>query len=171
MPPRNVGGNLDTRHLTRGSTLYLPIEVPGALFSIGDGHLAQGDGEVCVTGIEGPLGIACRFDIIKGLSLPSPEFETPPGSLTAQVDHKGFFAATGVDEDLYKAAKKATKHLVDRLTDMYQIEPRDAYILASVAADLKVSEVVDPNLVVTAYMPKAVFLTEPRTRPRVNGGL
>jgi len=162
MPPRHVGGNMDTRHIVRGSTLYLPVEVEGALFSIGDGHLAQGDGEVCVTAIEGPLGIACRFDLIKGLHLPSPEFETMPGSLTPKGDEKGYFAAMGIDDDLYEATRKATRHMVERLTQMYNIGPEDAYVLVSVAGDLKISEVVDPNWVVTAYMPKAVFLTEPK---------
>ncbi len=158
MPPRHVGGNMDARHITAGTTLYLPVEVDGGLFSIGDGHLAQGDGEVCVSAIEGPLGIACRFDVIKGQRLRAPEIETPPGSLTPLGDEGGFFATMGVADDLLVATKAAVRHMVERLGDLYDMSPEDAYILASVAGDLKITEVVDPNWIVSLYMPRAAFL-------------
>jgi acetamidase/formamidase len=161
MPPRHVGGNMDARHTTAGSTLYLPVEVPGGLFSIGDGHLAQGDGEVCVSAIEGPLGILCRFDVIRGQQLPAPEIETPPGSLTPFGDREGFFVTMGVADDLMTATRDAVRNMVSRLGTLYGLSPEDAYVLASVAADLKITEVVDPNWIVSLYMPRAAFLKEP----------
>ena len=77
IPPRNVGGNMDIRHLTAGATLHLPVEVEGALFSIGDTHAAQGDGEVCGTAIESAMEAVVTFDVIKGKAPPSPRFRTP----------------------------------------------------------------------------------------------
>ncbi len=169
MPPRHIGGNMDCRHITAGTTLYLPVQVPGGLFSIGDGHLAQGDGEVCVSAIEGPLGISCRFDVIKGESLAGPEIETARGSLTRHVDYGGFFATMGVADDLMVATREAVRNMVDRLGSLYGLEREDAYVLASVAADLKITEVVDPNWIVSLYMPKAVFLREDGRRERLSG--
>ncbi len=168
MPPRHVGGNMDARHLTAGSTLYLPVEVDGGLFSIGDGHLAQGDGEVCVSAIEADLGIACRFDVIKDQALAAPEFETPPGSLTPVGDEGGFFATMGVADDLLVATKDAVRNMIRRLVQLYDLSPEDAYMLASVAADLKITEVVDPNWIVSLYMPKAVFLKDSRRPDRLS---
>lgn len=169
MPPRHVGGNMDIRHLTAGTTLYLPVEVEGALFSIGDGHLAQGDGEVCVSAIEGPLGISCRFDVIKGQNILAPEFETSPGSLTPFGDEHGFFVTMGVAPDLLAATKDAVRHMVQRLHQLYGLSHQDAYILASVAADLKISEVVDPNWIVSLYMPKGCLLGRPDSRAKLSG--
>ncbi len=168
MPPRHVGGNMDCRHLTAGTTLYLPVEVEGGLFSLGDGHLAQGDGEVCVSAIEGDLGISCRFDVIKNLELAAPELETPPGSLTPFGDEQGFFATMGVADDLMVATRDAVRNMVQRIVQMYGLSREDAYMLASVAADLKITEVVDPNWIVALYMPKAAFLREPPEMHRLS---
>jgi len=168
MPPRHVGGNMDCRHLTAGTTLYLPVEVKGGLFSLGDGHLAQGDGEVCVSAIEGDLGISCRFDVIKNQPLSAPEIETPPGPLTPFGDQEGYFATMGVADDLMVATRDAVRSMVGRIGDMYGLSPEDAYMLASVAADLKITEVVDPNWIVTLYMPRAAFLREPHGRNRLS---
>src|SRR5262249_2948938 len=107
MPPGRFGGNLDTRQLVRGSTLYLPVEESGALFSCGDAHAAQGDGEVCVTGIEAPMDrVELRFELLKGRRIPSPQFRTA-GALTPRVDGSRFFATTGVGPDLYGCAQDA----------------------------------------------------------------
>ncbi|MFP4200220.1 MAG: acetamidase/formamidase family protein [Clostridia bacterium] len=168
MPPRHVGGNMDSRHLRAGSTLYLPVEVEGGLFSIGDGHLAQGDGEVCVSAIEGPLGILCRFDVIQGENLKGPEMETSAGSLTPFGDGEGFFATMGVADDLMVATREAVSNMVDRLVTMYTMTPEDAYVLCSVAADLKITEVVDPNWIVSLYMPKSVMLARPARNARLS---
>jgi acetamidase/formamidase len=104
MPPGTFGGNMDTRQLVRGATLYLPVQVDGALFSCGDAHGAQGDGEVCVTGIEAPMYAALRFTLQKGRRIPAPQFAVP-GPLTPLVNHKGWYGTTGVGPDLYKAAR------------------------------------------------------------------
>ena len=77
MPPGTFGGNMDTRQLVRGTTLYLPVQVEGALFSCGDAHGCQGDGEVCVTGIEAPMYATLRFTLEKGRAIPAPQFRTP----------------------------------------------------------------------------------------------
>nr|MBA2510303.1 acetamidase/formamidase family protein [Rubrobacteraceae bacterium] len=95
MPPGPFGGNMDTRHITKGSVLYLPVQHAGALFSCGDAHAAQGDGEVCVTGIECAMHAALRFELVKNKSLPAPQFQTP-GPLTPLVDDGGWYATMGV---------------------------------------------------------------------------
>ncbi len=168
MPPRHVGGNMDARHLTAGSTLYLPVEVAGGLFSIGDGHLAQGDGEVCVSAIEGPLGITCRFDVLKDHPIATPEFETPPGALTPSADTAGYFATMGVADDLMVATRSAVRNMVARLVSLYGCSRVDAYMLCSVAGDLKITEVVDPNWIVSLYLPYSVLRKDHRRPPRLS---
>jgi len=98
MPPGTFGGNLDTRQLVAGTTLYLPVQVEGARFSCGDAHGAQGDGEVCVTGLESPMFASLRFRLERGRRLPGPQYRTA-GPLTPRVDHAGFYGTTGVGGD------------------------------------------------------------------------
>ncbi|MFN2611166.1 MAG: acetamidase/formamidase family protein [Actinomycetota bacterium] len=156
VPPRNVGGNLDVRDLVEGSVLRLPVAVPGALLSIGDGHAAQGDGEVCGTAIETTLGISVTLGLIKGANLSAPRFETGP--LNRQMDRDGYFVATGVGPDLLQCAKDAVSSMIDEIAARTSISPQDAYMLCSVAGDLRISEIVDaPNWVVSCYMPKGIF--------------
>lgn len=157
MPPGIFGGNMDTRQLVRGSTLFLPVQVEGALFSCGDAHAAQGDGEVCVTGIEAPMGATLRFTVEKGRRLPAPQFETP-GPLTPRVDGAGFYGTTGVGSDLYIAAQDAVRAMIAHLGDRYDLSPEDAYVLSSLSVDLKISEIVDAGqYVVSAVLPLAIF--------------
>jgi acetamidase/formamidase len=158
MPPGTFGGNLDTRQLTRGATLYLPVAEPRALFSCGDGHAAQGDGEVCVTGIEAPMEeVVLRFTLEKGRRIPAPQFETP-GALTPRVDHAGFYGTTGVGPDLYRAAQDAVRAMIERLGAQHGLTREDAFVLASLCVDLKISEIVDAGqYVVSALLPLAVF--------------
>lgn len=157
MPPGRFGGNLDTRQLTRGTTLYLPVQERGALFSCGDAHAAQGDGEVCVTGIEAPMYAALRFTLHKGRRIPAPQFVTA-GGLTPRVNQAGFYGTTGVGPDLLQAAKEAIDAMVDHVAQTYSLPPVDAYVLASLCVDLKLSEVVDAGqYVVSALLPLAVF--------------
>jgi acetamidase/formamidase len=157
MPPGRFGGNLDTRQLTVGSTLYLPVQVPGAMFSCGDAHAAQGDGEVCVTGIESPMGVTLRFTLEKGRTIPAPQYRTAP-TLTPRVDGGGFYGTTGVGPDLYVAAKDAVRAIVDHIATGWDLDPKDAYVLASQVVDLKISEIVDAgHYVVSAVLPLAVF--------------
>jgi acetamidase/formamidase len=158
MPPGPFGGNLDTRHLTRGSRLFLPVECPGALFSCGDAHAAQGDGEVCVTGIESPMYSVLRFELHKGYGIPSPQFQTP-GELTPFSEGSGWYATTGVGPDLMQAAKEAVRAMIGHLGREHGMEPQEAYALCSLAVDLKISEVVDqPNWIVSAYLPLSIFV-------------
>jgi acetamidase/formamidase len=157
MPPGPFGGNMDTRHLVKGSRILLPVQVSGALFSVGDAHAAQGDGEVCVTGIECPMYAALRFDLHKGRNLPAPQFATP-GPLTPRVEGGGWYATMGVNEDLMQAAKDSLRAMVEHISTTYHIEPVEAYVLASLVVDLKISEIVDrPNWIVSSYLPLAIF--------------
>jgi acetamidase/formamidase len=158
MPPGVFGGNLDTRQLTAGTTLYLPVYEPGALFSCGDAHGCQGDGEICVTGLESPMYATLRFGVEKR-TIPAPQYRTRPGSLTAKVDHGTWFATTGVGPDLYENAQNATRAMIDHLTATYALSREDAYLLCSLAVDLKISEIVDAGVyVVSAFLPESIFV-------------
>ena len=157
MPPGNFGGNMDTRHIRKGSTLYLPVQVEGALFSIGDGHGAQGDGEICVTALEAPLGARLRFSLLKGQNLRAPRFTTP-SPLLPGLDSKGFISTLGIETDLYKAAQAAASDMVGLISERWHLAPIDAYLLASLCVDLKITEIVDAGMfTVAASLPLAVF--------------
>ena len=157
VPPREVGGNMDIRDLTRGSTLRLPVRVPGALFSVGDTHAAQGDGEVCGTAVESPMVVTLKFTVQKRANLRRPQF-TVPSAPTRAVDERGYHVTTGIAPDLMQAARDAVRDAIDYLGIEYRLNPDLAYTVCSVAADLRISEVVDvPNWVVSAYLPKAIF--------------
>ncbi|WP_420596627.1 acetamidase/formamidase family protein [Deinococcus sp.] len=157
VPPRAVGGNMDIRDLTAGSTLHLPVAVPGALFSVGDTHAAQGDGEVCGTAIESAMHITLRFTLQKAAHLKTPRFSTL-GPVTGHIDQKGYQVTTGLGPDLYAAAQDATRYMIDLMTAEYGLSAQDAYLLCSVAADLRISEIVDaPNWLVGLYLPRSIF--------------
>jgi len=158
MPPGTFGGNLDTRQLVAGTTLYLPVQVEGALFSCGDAHGCQGDGEVCVTGLEAPMYATLRFSLDKKRELPSPQFRTRPGSLTSRVDHGAWYGTTGVGPDLFVNAQNAVRAMIDHITDVSSLSREDAYLLCSLCVDLKISEIVDAGeWIVSALLPEAVF--------------
>jgi acetamidase/formamidase len=157
MPPGTFGGNMDTRQLVRGATLYLPVQVENALFSCGDAHGCQGDGEVCVTGLEAPMFAALRFTLEKGRSLPSPQYRTP-APLTPRVDTAPFYGTTGVGPDLYVCAQEAVRAMVEHISTTYDLGREDAYLLSSLVVDLKISEIVDAGqYIVSALLPEAVF--------------
>jgi acetamidase/formamidase len=157
IPPDLHGGNMDTRHLIAGSTLYLPVFAAGALFSIGDGHATQGDGEVCGTAIETPMRARVRLTVRKDLHLSGPEFLAAPDP-HAQLRNGPRYATDGIGPDLLAAARDAVRRMIDWLGREHGLEPMRAYLLCSVAADLRVSEIVDvPNFVVTAYCPLGIF--------------
>jgi acetamidase/formamidase len=150
---------MDTRQLVRGTTLYLPVQVVGALFSCGDAHGCQGDGEVCVTGLEAPMYASLRFTLEKGRTIPSPQFRTA-GPLTPRVDSAGFYGTTGVGPDLFVNAQNAVRAMVDHITGTYGLSPEDAYLLASLTVDLKISEIVDAGqYIVSALLPESIFLS------------
>lgn len=157
VPPRAWGGNLDVKHLTAGTKLYLPVGVEGALFSVGDTHAAQGDGEVAGTAIETAMEVALRFRVRRDLTLRAPAFETFGAAPGDRATPGGSFATTGVADDLMQAAREAVSAMIDHLVATTDLDPAAAYALCSVAVDLKVHEVVDvPHWVVGAWLPKAV---------------
>lgn len=157
VPPRRVGGNMDIRDNCKGTTLYLPVEVTGALLSLGDTHAAQGDGEVCGTAIESPMEVEIKVDLIKDAKYPFPRFETD-GPVARHFDQDGYRVTTGIGPDLMEAARQAVHQMIDWICATTQMSAVDAYMLCSVSGDLRISEIVDmPNWVVSYYFPKTVL--------------
>jgi len=145
-PPGWHGGNLDNKDLVAGSTLYLPVHVPGALLSVGDGHAAQGDGEVTGTAIETSLRGTFELRLRKGQRLRWPRAETPTA-----------YIAMGLNEDLDEAARLAVREMVDFLVTEKKLSREDAYMLCSVAGDLHVTQAVDATKGVHLSLPKSIF--------------
>ncbi|MFC5369003.1 acetamidase/formamidase family protein [Salinirubrum litoreum] len=156
-PPRAVGGNMDTKYLTEGATLYLPVEVDGGLFAVGDGHGTQGDGEVCGGAIETAIDVTCRFERRTDLSIDQPQFR--PGKRPEDSRRPtSTYATTGVADDLMVAAKRAVSGMVEHLHDHHGLTREQAYILCSVAGDLTINEIVDePNYVVSVHVDEALL--------------
>ncbi len=145
--PGYFGGNIDNKELREGATLFLPVSVPGALFSAGDAHAAQGDGEVNVTAIETALEEAVLgFVVRKDMRLERPRAETSTHWITM-----------GFDPDLDEAAKIALRDAIRLLAEVKGLTPDDAYALASLAVDLRVTQIVDTNKGVHAMIPKNLF--------------
>jgi len=155
VPPRRVGGNMDGRQLTAGSTLYLPIEVEGALFSVGDAHGVQGDGEVCITAVEMDSTTRLRFSLSsRPVREPQLRLDRPPTTIGG-----AYHGCTAHAPDLMEAARNATRYLIEWLCREAHLIAEDAYVLCSVAAELRISQVVDaPNWTVTAFLPLAVLV-------------
>ena len=155
IPPDLHGGNMDTRHLTAGATLFLPVFHPGGRLSMGDGHAAQGDGEVSGTAIESPMRALVRLTVRKDLHLTGPEFLTADVPATSGGRR---YVTDGIGPDLLGAARDAVRRMIDWLGREHGIAAVDAYLLASVGIDLRISEIVDmPNVVVSAHCPLAIF--------------
>ena len=145
-PPSYNAGNMDNKWLVAGTKVYIPVQVPGALFSVGDGHAAQGDGEVCITAIETNLTGVFRFTVRKDMKLRWPRAETPT-----------HFITIGLHESLDEAARRATREMIDYLMTARGLSRDDAYMLTSAAVDLHVTQVVDGVKGVHATLPKAIF--------------
>jgi acetamidase/formamidase len=145
-PPGWHGGNLDNKDLVAGSVLYLPVHVPGALLSIGDGHGMQGHGEVTGTALETSLRGMFELRVIKGQRLRWPRAETPT-----------HYIAMGLNEDLDEATRLATREMVDFLVAEKKLSRDEAYMLCSLAADLHVTQAVDATKGVHATVAKALF--------------
>jgi acetamidase/formamidase len=157
MPPRRAGGNMDIKQLVAGSTLYLPVLVDGALFSVGDAHAAQGDGEVCVTAVEMSARVTLRFDVQSGRRVAEPQLRTPqpPSAATNRGPH---YATTAHGPDLFASSQQAVRYMIDHLVETRGLSRAQAYVVCSVAVDLKISEIVDmPNWIVSAFLPESVF--------------
>ena len=158
IPPRENGGNMDLKHLTAGSTLYLPVWVEGALFSVGDAHAAQGDGEVCITAAEMSATVALNIDLAPQRLLAEPQMRTT-GPLAAATGSGPFFATTAQGPDLYASSQQAIRYMIDHLVTERGLSREEAYILCSVTVDLKITEIVDaPNWMVSAFLPECVFV-------------
>jgi acetamidase/formamidase len=158
MPPRKNGGNMDVKQLVAGATLYLPVWVDGALFSVGDGHGAQGDGEVCVTAVEMQAQVTLRFGLQERRHLPEPQLRTA-GPLAAGTNRGPYFATTAHGPDLFASAQQAVRYMIDHLERERGFSREEAYVIASVAVDLKISEIVDsPNWIVSAFLPESIFV-------------
>jgi acetamidase/formamidase len=157
VPPTRWGGNMDIKHLRPGTTLLLPVGVPGALFSVGDTHAAMGDAEVCGTAVEAAMDIAVRLSVRHDLSLRYPQYHVPAGQLAA-TEASSYHVCTGVHSDLLEATREATRAVVDHIVQRYGRSRQEAYAIASVSVDLRIHEVVDvPNWVVGAFLPEAIF--------------
>jgi formamidase len=168
-PPRENGGNLDVKQLVAGSQVRFPVWTDGALFSAGDGHFAQGDGEACGTAIETATTLHVRFDLIKGAAAAQTVRDVrfsgnrtlgnrPDGPYVATTGLSVYADAGGRAEDLGAAARNALRNMIDLLGAEYGFTRQQAYALCSVAVDLRVSELVDaPNFVVSAMLPLDVL--------------
>jgi acetamidase/formamidase len=145
-PPGVHAGNLDNKELVAGTTLFIPVHVSGALFSVGDGHAGQGNGEVDITALETSLHGTLQFIVRKDMKLKWPRAETPT-----------HYIVMGLDRDLTLAAKIAVREAIDFLTTEKQLSPDDAYMLASVAVDFNITQVVDGVKGVHGMIPKEIF--------------
>jgi formamidase len=167
VPPRENAGNVDIKQLTAGTRLLIPVWVPGALFSAGDAHFAQGDCETCGQAIEVRGTLRARFGLRKGQAgarqIDQPQFErTTPSPAPGP-----YFATTGTcvhhdgrneSEDITLAARNALRAMIDHLVAGYGYTRQQAYVICSVAVDLKISQVVDvPNVLVSAFLPLDIF--------------
>ncbi len=145
-PPTIIGGNMDDHSLVAGTTLFLPVHAPGALFEVGDGHAGQGNGEVDITALETSLTGTFEFVLHKRELLAYPRAETPT-----------HYIAMGFDDDLSEATRKALRNMIDFLVAQKHMTRDDAYMLISVAGDVEVTELVDRNKGVHVMLPKALF--------------
>ncbi|MBM3585610.1 MAG: acetamidase [Alphaproteobacteria bacterium] len=157
VPPYRTGGNLDVRDLGEGSVLYLPVEVKGALFSLGDTHAAQGDGEVCGAAIETAIAVQTRVELVKDARLGTPRFTTP-GPVCRHLDEKGYEVTTGIGPSLMENARAAVLRMCELMSDRHGLPPADVYMLASCCADLRISVYAgDADRVVSCYFPRLVL--------------
>ena len=153
-PPGAFGGNMDVRELSAGATLYLPVMVEDGLFSAGDAHAAQGDGEVCINGMECPADVTLRFGLHKQKHLPGPIVES--AARTGEDGPTWIMVESGIDA--FETAQRATSRMVDLLVERWGFEPVQAYLLCSVAMRLRLSQVVNrPMVTVSAAIAKSVL--------------
>ena len=153
-PPGRFGGNMDVRELSAGASLYLPVEVPGALFSAGDCHAAQGDGEVCINGMECPADAMLRLSLHKRQPLAGPLIEA--AARTGEDGPAWVVVESGTDA--FATAQAATSRLIDLLVARWGFEPVEAYMLCSVAMKMRFSQVVNrPMVTVSAAIAKSIL--------------
>ncbi len=156
--PGAFGGNLDVRHLTAGTTLHLPVFTQGAGVLTGDCHAAQGDGEVCINGMEAPMDVTLTFNLRKQKPLAGPYAISPGGFTPARYASKPWHLFIESDENPREACKRAVRRAIAFIVDRLGVTPAMAYTLCSVVLDLKVSQIVNvPTTTITAYLPEAIF--------------
>ncbi len=165
-PPGINGGNMDVRHLTAGSRLHLPVLTPGAGLCAGDCHAAQGDGEVSINGMEAPMTVRFKIDLLKKAPLTGPYVECPgplePEAFRTCAHH--LFVES--DEDAREAARRVVRRAVDYLVQRLGLSPEQAYVTCSVVLRLKISQLVNvPMITITGYLPEAIFLEPSRQLP------
>ncbi len=154
--PGSFGGNLDVRELCAGAKLYLPVFTPGALFSCGDGHAAQGDGEVCINGIECPLDVTLAFRLHKHQPLAGPVVEARATIIPDSQEDAWIVVESAAD--IATAARSATSRMIDLMMSRWGLSDIHAYILCSVAMRLRLSQVVnEPMYTVSAGIAKALL--------------
>jgi acetamidase/formamidase len=157
VPPSDWGGNMDIKHLRPGTTLYVPVGVEGARFSVGDTHAAMGDGEVCGTAVETAMDITVRLTVRRDLRMSAPQYHIAGGEL-ARTETSAHHVCTGVASDLMEASRRAVRAMIEHLGEQRGLDREEAYALVSVACDLRIHELVDaPNWVVGAFLPEDIF--------------
>jgi len=158
-PPGPYGGNMDVKHLTAGSSLFLPVLVEGGMLCAGDAHAAQGDGEVSINVLEAPMDVTLRITISDTTSVKDPYLLTTPQLLPPAYACKPFHAFIASGPDLKENAQDAVRRAIDYLGKRAGLSPEQAFLVCSAALDLKLSQVVNqPNFTVTGYLPEAIFV-------------
>lgn len=151
IPPQNFGGNMDNKMNCKGARILLPVNVDGGMLSISDPHASQGDGEICGTAIEVSARVKLKVRVIKGKKLLDPLVYSRSGC------SEDILCAMGIDSDLHRASVKAAENMIDQISGS-GLSPEEAYILCSVAGDLRISEIVDePNFVVSMCLPTVLL--------------
>lgn len=156
--PGPFGGNMDVKHLTAGALLRLPVLVPGGLLCAGDGHAAQGDGEVSINGMEAPMSVSLEIDLVKGESLPGPVLETPGNLVSPRYNVKPWRVFVESGEEPRDLCKRVVRRAMEYLGRRAGLSPQQALVTCSVVLDLKVSQLVNkPTTTISGYLPEAIF--------------
>ncbi len=157
-PPGVFGGNLDVRHLVAGSRLHLPVQIPGAGLCAGDAHAAQGDGEVCLNGMEAPMTVRMKVNLVKDSPLPGPYLECPGELEPREFAEHGYHVFIESDADPREASKRVVRRAIDYLVKRLGLSREQAYVTCSVVIRLKISQLVNaPTMTISGYFPEAVF--------------
>ena len=157
-PPGSFGGNMDVKHLTAGSTLYLPVYVDGGKLCAGDAHAAQGDGEVSINGLEAPMDVTLRVSIEKDISVKEPYIVTAEGLYPPAYSGSKYHAFVSSGPEIMINAQGAVRRAIDYIMNRLDLSSEQAFLICSAVLDLKLSQVVNtPNFTVTGYLPEAIF--------------
>lgn len=156
--PGPFGGNMDVRHMTAGTRLYLPVFTPGGGLLVGDGHAAQGDGEVCINGMEAPMTMTLQINLIKNTPLAAPYAICPNPLVPPRYQTAPWHLFIESDDQPREACKRVVRRAIDYLVNRLGLSRELAYVLCSVVLDLRISQLVNaPATTVTGYLPEAIF--------------